>query len=107
MFNKTKLKSKTYASQQAKLMCHLKPNINKDKTGSNVNVLPILMGELKAHPANPKCKKVKMLVDSGASASIVHKQFVSDLPRQKSEGVIWNTMGGQFKTVDQNFFSFT
>ena len=37
---------------------------------------------------------------SGSSASIVHTRFVSGLPRQKAEGVIWNTMGDQFKTVD-------
>ena len=98
--NKTKFKSKTYDSQQAKLTDRLKSNKNKDKTDFNVDLLPILMGELKAYPANPEWRKVKILVDSGSSASIVHERFVYGLPWQKSEGVIWNTMGGQFKTVD-------
>ena len=71
--NKTKLKTKTYDSQQAKLTGCFKPNKNKDKTNSNVNLLPILIGELKAHQANPERRKVKILVDSGSSASIVHK----------------------------------
>ena len=46
------------------------------------------MGEMKPHPANPEWKKVKTLEDSGSSAFIVHERFVSDLPRQKAEGVI-------------------
>ena len=43
-------------------------------------LLPILIGGLEARQANPKWKKVKMLVDSSSSA--------------------WNTMWDQFKTVD-------
>ena len=39
-------------------------------------------------------------MDSGASASIIHGRFVSDLPRQKGKGVTWSTMGGQFETAD-------
>ena len=58
------------------------------------------MDELKAHATNPEWKKVKILVDSGSSESIVNERFVFGLPRQKAEGVIWNTMGGQFETVD-------
>ena len=98
--NKTKLKSRTYTSQHAKLTDRLKNNKNKDKTDSNVDLLPISIGELKAYPVNPKWRKVLISVDSGSSASIVHERFISGLLRQKSEGVIWNTMGGQFKTVD-------
>ena len=41
MSNKTKLKYETYASQQAKLTGRLKPNKDKDKTNSNINLLPI------------------------------------------------------------------
>ena len=63
--------------------------------------MPILIGELKAHPNKSKWHKVKMLVDSGASASIIHKRFVSDLPKQKARGVTWTTMGGQFKTANK------
>ena len=81
VFNKTKFKSKTYDSQQAKLTDRLKSNKNKDKPNSNVEILPILMGELKAHPANPKWRKVKILVDSGSGAFIVHERFVNGLPR--------------------------
>ena len=88
MSNKTKLKSKSYASQQAKLTGRLKTNKKKDKTNSNVEILPILIRELKAHSANPEWRKEKILVDSGSIASIVHKRFVSGLPMQKSEGVI-------------------
>ena len=62
--------------------------------------MPILIGELKAHPNETNWKKVKILVDSGASASIIHEKFVSDLPKQKSRNVTWTTMGGQFKTAD-------
>ena len=63
--------------------------------------MPILIGELKAHPNKSNWHKVKILVDSGASASIIHKQFVSDLPKQKARGVTWTTMGGQFETANK------
>ena len=62
--------------------------------------MPILIGELKTHPKKSNWHKVKILVDSGASASIIHERFVSDLPRQKGKGVTWSTMGGQFETAD-------
>ena len=62
--------------------------------------MPILIGELKTHPKKPNWHKVKILVDSGASASIIYERFVSDLPRQTARGVTWSTMGGQFETAD-------
>jgi len=58
--------------------------------------MPILIGELKTHPKKSNWNKVKILVDSGASASIIHERFVSDLPKQKGKGMTWSTMGGQF-----------
>ena len=44
-----KLKSKPYASKQAKLTGRLQ--INKgEKNNNNINLMPILIGELKTHP---------------------------------------------------------
>ena len=93
------MKPKPYASKQAKLTGRKKIN-NKGNNSSNIDLMPILIGELKAHPNEANWKKVQILVDSGASASIIHEKFVSDLPKQKAKGVTWSTMGGQFKTVE-------
>ena len=90
--DKFKLKSKPYASKQAKLTGRLKIN-KSEKNKNNIDLMPILIGELKAHPKKSNWHKVKILVDSGASASIIHERFVSDLPRQKGKGVTWSTMG--------------
>ena len=95
---KANLTTKPYASKQAKLTGRLKSNV---KQNNNVDLMPILVGEVRSHPKKSNWHKVKILVDSGASASIIHKRFVSDLPRQKSKGVTWNTMGGQFRTTDK------
>ena len=97
--DKFKLKFKPYASKQAKLTGRLKIN-KSEKNKNNIDLMPILIGELKAHPKKSNWHKVKILVDSGASASIIHERFVSDLPRQKGKGVTWSTMGGQFETAD-------
>ena len=49
--DKFKLKSKPYASKQAKLTGRLK--INKgEKNNNNIDLMPILIGELKTHPKN-------------------------------------------------------
>ena len=79
--DKFKLKSKPYTSKQARLTGRLKINKNENNNNNNIDLMPILIGELKAHPNKSNWHKVKILVDSGASASIIHERFVSDLPR--------------------------
>ena len=47
--DKFKLKSKPYASKQTRLTGRLKINKN-EKNNKNIDLIPILIGELKTHP---------------------------------------------------------
>ena len=113
-----------YESMRSRLASHPNKTITKNSS-ENTDLVPITFGlivnkisEIKNNPKtifshqkkrtnstnSKKIKKIKkpvrILLDSGASASIIHKDFVSKENYVKSKDVQqWTTMAGTFKTT--------
>ena len=52
-------------------------------------------------------KQAKILLDSGASGSIVSERFVKRFKQKKDETCTWKTMAGSFTTSKQCIVEFT
>jgi hypothetical protein len=62
--------------------------------------LPVVTGLLQSrlHPSH--ARRIQILLDSGASQSIVHKNMVDDhVLIQQSKSTTWNTVVGTFQTM--------
>jgi len=64
-----------------------------------------VVGEI-ADTANNTTRPLRVLLDSGTSATIVLRPFIAKTSRYKHERVKWNTMGGQFVTRKKAQISF-
>jgi hypothetical protein len=69
--------------------------------------LPVITGLLQSrfHPSH--ARRIQILLDSGASQSIVHKNIVTDhvlIPQSKS--TTWNTGAGTFQTMVKTTVTF-
>ena len=62
-------------------------------------IAPILFGRLNTRAkGKPKPKSVKILLDSGGSASIISKSLTSKLDKTRSDKTDWKTVAGTFST---------
>ena len=68
---------------------------------------PILFGEITTSVKPKMAKQAKILLDSGASASIVSERFVTRFKQINDEKCTWKTMAGSFTTSKQCIVEFT
>ena len=67
------------------------PPIKKPKTPTE-QLVPITFGWLKMESGKEHCKTVKILLDSGASATLVSQAYASNLHKQREKETQWTTM---------------
>ena len=70
-------------------------------------LVPILFGEVTTSIKHKMAKQAKILLDSGASGSIVSERFVKRFKQKKDETCTWKTMAGSFTTSKQCIVEFT
>jgi Retroviral aspartyl protease len=69
--------------------------------------LPVINGLLQSRLHPSQARRIQILLDSGASQSIVHKNMVTDhvlIPQSKS--MTWNTVAGTFQTMVKTTVTF-
>ena len=75
---------------------------NKKDINNQTDLVPITFGVLisKERNSEKRSTNVKILMDSGASASIIHKSYVSknNFITRKSSANQWSSMAGSFST---------
>ena len=115
-----------YESMRSRLASHPNKNLSSSNPTKQEDLVPIVFGNLLYTEKNSKLstrrvnnenkrkhsngyaavdtygkQPVKILLDSGASASIVHQSYVRkiDLVRNTSRKASWTTMAGTFRTI--------
>ena len=115
-----------YESMRSRLASHPNKNLSSSNSTKQEDLVPIVFGNLLYTEKNSKLstrrvnnenkrkhsngyaavdtygkQPVKILLDSGASASIVHQSYVRkiDLVRNTSRKASWTTMAGTFRTI--------
>ena len=61
-------------------------------------LVPILFGGINTSLGKAKFQQIKILLDSGASSTIINEKFVKNLQLEKSEETSWSTMARNFNT---------
>ena len=69
--------------------------------------MPILTGEVITSSKPHKIKKITILLDSGASGSIISSQIVHNFKMKTGQPCKWNTMAGSFMTKHDCLINFT
>ena len=67
-------------------------------TINSKNLVPLTSRKVNTSLGVPKYKKIKVLLDSGASHTIVNKHCVRKLRRKKVSTAEWSTAAGTFST---------
>ena len=71
---------------------------SRPKKRQKLDLTPILFATMKISLGKTKTKLIKVLLDSGASSSLVCKDLVKKLRQKRSPAVRWKTAAGQFLT---------
>jgi len=69
-------------------------------------LIPILFGEIKTGAIDKPAKEKKILLDSGASGSIITKEFTQIAQRIPVRVATWRTMAGIFATNSKHIAEF-
>ena len=69
----------------------------KQKVEHNV---PLVFGYLNSRLGKPKINQLRILIDSGASGCIIHKELTKNLRVKPGKKVSWMTMAGPVNTSD-------
>ena len=77
-------------------------NFRSSKKLKKEHLSPITLGYIYTWPKN-KCKtkhikRIKILFDSGASATLIQGELVKKLKKERTEKVKWHTKTGTFET---------
>jgi len=72
---------------------------HKQKRQKVVHLSPIVFAELRAGLGKVKTKALKVLLDSGASTSLVQASAVKKLRHKKTRSETWTTAAGTFQTT--------
>jgi len=70
--------------------------VSRNKIRELEVLIPILFGEIKQ--VDEPAKEIKILLDSGASGSIISKEFIQKAKRIPAQAPTWRTMVGTFAT---------
>ena len=71
---------------------------NKKKIRKDAPLIPILFAKLRTSLSKKNYQVIKVLLDSGASASVIHADLVKSLHVTKERETVWNTAGGNVTT---------
>lgn len=71
-----------------------------NKTGAK-DLVPVLNAVIQTKRGDSKGTRIRILVDSGASGSLINKKFVTRLKTRKDDTTSWSTTAGQFKTRER------
>ena len=74
-------------------------DLHKPKKQKTVQVSPVAIGHVNTRIGKPRVKRVKILLDSGTSSSIILHKYVKNLRQNDTAATIWQTQGGQFITT--------
>ena len=87
----------------------LRQKSESESTLEVTNGAPILVGRIRTREGQEsKVKTIRILLDSGASATLIDGNLIKDLPREKTaKAVRWQTRGGRFNTTAQCKIKFT
>ena len=78
---------------------YLISDLHKPKKNKTVQVSPVVIGHVNTRIGKPRVKRVKILLDSGTSSSIILHNFVTKLRSTNSVPTVWQTQGGRFTTT--------
>ena len=78
-------------------------------TKEQLPLQPVLFGRLRVSRANQefKVKTIRILIDSGASATIINNDLVKHLPTLNGKPTNWITPAGNFQTNSTVSIEFT
>ena len=79
---------------------------SRKKASTGDKYLPIMYALLQSSMAKEKPTTVKVLLDSGASHTIVNKHCVRKLRRKRASTAKWNTAAGTFSTKSKTVLKF-
>ncbi len=71
------------------------------------NLAPITIAHVQSRPNDKKVHRLKVLLDSGASATIIQSEHVKKLPTLPAEPAKWTTNAGVFTTHEMCSIKFT
>ena len=71
---------------------------NKKKIRKDVLLIPILFAKLRSSLSKKNYQVIKVLLDGGASPSVIHTDLVKLLRVTKDRETVWNTAGGKLIT---------
>ena len=78
---------------------------NKEKPQNDL--VPILFARIRTRLGKPRPKTIRILLDSGASASIFNLKYVNKLRLKRNETTTWTTAAGNFTTSRTTRVQFT
>ena len=67
---------------------------------------PIVFAYIQTSLGKTKPKRIKVLLDSGSTSTLVKKEYVKKLRLNKGKETTWRTMMGDFKTYAQTKVQF-
>ena len=78
-------------------------------TEKQLPLQPVLLCRLRVSQANQefKVKTIRILIDSGASATIINNDLVKNLPTLSGKTTNWTTPAGNFQTNSTVSIEFT
>ena len=71
---------------------------NKDAAPTAGKLVPILWGTFAANTKEAPSRPLKILLDTGASASIIHAKFAQNCAVMLTNATVWNTAAGEMST---------
>jgi predicted aspartyl protease len=71
------------------------------------DLVPILFARIRTGMGKPKPKTIRILLDSGASASIFNMKYLSKLRLKRNQTTTWTTAAGNFTTSCTTKVQFT
>ena len=104
--NKTSIRSKL-TSHKNKTRTKLLHDKNLQNKKKKEILVPVLTGEVITSSKPHKIKKITILLDSGASGSIISSQIVHNFKMKTGQPCKWNTMAGSFMTKHDCLINFT
>ena len=73
--------------------------INPTKKGKNRHYTPVLLGSVNGRLGKAKYRTIRIIMDSGASSSIVLGKHTQTLRQKNTQTVKWSAQGGDFITT--------
>ena len=73
----------------------------QQKKHKSSHLVPIVFGRLRTILGTQKGSTIRVLLDSGASRTIIHQPLVSKLRLKRDETTTWTTVAGSFRAQEK------